>query len=489
MAVYLAFLTTLCGAVPPAADPGEPSRPNIILCMADDQGFGDVGYYGNPIPKTPNLDNMAAAGLRFDRFNAAAPVCSPTRGSVLTGRHPNRFGCFSWGYELRPEELTIAEILKSAGYATGHFGKWHLGSVRADGPNNPGASGFDEWLSAVNFYDNDPILSRKGRAVALKGESSMLAVEAALEFITSATDRGQPFLAVVWFGSPHNPHSATPETRAPYGDLPKAQREYYGEVTGVDLAMGRLRSALRDLKIDENTLVWYTSDNGPQGPEGRGEGSTGGLRGRKGTVWEGGLRVPTIIEWPAAIPEPRVTDVPCGSVDMLPTLLELTGAASPDPDRPLDGVSLAPLIRGRGEIPQRALGFWSYPAPGRGYANAEVMPELLAAQRAGEIPPPEIPPPPTKPAARLVAAFEAGAELPGHAAWIDGRFKLHRIPAAVGPPSVQLYDLVADPAETTDLASQHPELVASMSAALADWRSSVVRSLRGDDDRAAGARR
>jgi len=490
MAVCLAILTALCGAATAtAAGDAPPPRPNIILCMADDQGFGDVGYYGNPIPKTPNLDKMAAAGLRFDRFNAAAPVCSPTRGSVLTGRHPNRFGCFAWGYELRPEEVTVAEALKSAGYATGHFGKWHLGSVRADGPNNPGASGFDSWLSALNYYDNNPTLSREGKAVALKGESSMIAVEAALEFINGAVDRDQPFLAVIWFGSPHNPHSTTAKTRAPYKDLPKAQRAYYGEVTGVDQAMGRLRKALRDRKIDQNTLVWYNSDNGPQGPEGRGQGSTGGLRGRKGTVWEGGLRVPAIIEWPAAIPEPRVTAVPCGTVDILPTLLELTGATLPDPNRPLDGVSLAPLIQGRGDVPHRAMGFWDYPAPGRSTPSEEIMVKLLDAQRAGQTPPVELPPEPTEPAARLLAAFEAGDELPGHAAWIDGRFKLHRIPAKDGPAAHQLYDLVADPAETTDLAAKQPDRVASMSAALADWQASVVRSLRGDDYRAGESRR
>src|SRR5665648_81005 len=119
------------------------NRPNIVLCMADDQGWGDMGYNGHPVLKTPNFDNMAASGLRFDRFYAAAPVCSPTRGSVMTGRHPNRFGCFSWGRTLRPQEITVAEALKTAGYVTGHFGKWHLGPVRKDSPVNPGNSGFD----------------------------------------------------------------------------------------------------------------------------------------------------------------------------------------------------------------------------------------------------------------------------------------------------------------------------------------------------------
>ena len=188
---------------------GASNKPNIILCMADDQGWGDMGYYGHPLLKTPSFDALAKEGVRFDRFYAAAPVCSPTRGSVMTGRHPNRYGCFSYGYSLRPQEITIAEALKTAGYATGHFGKWHLGTVYKNSPVNPGASGFDEWLSAPNFFDNDPILSRQGVAAAFKGESSMVTVDAALEFIGRQAKTNRPFLAVVWFGSPHKPHTAS----------------------------------------------------------------------------------------------------------------------------------------------------------------------------------------------------------------------------------------------------------------------------------------
>src|SRR4051812_35328677 len=160
---------------------GRPAlaKPNIILCMADDQGWGDVGYNGHPVLKTPHLDAMAAAGLRLDRFYAAAPVCSPTRGSVLTGRHPNRFGCFSWGHALRPQEVTLARALRQAGYATGHFGKWHLGSVQEGSPVNPGACGFGRWLSSPNFFDNDPVLSREGKAVPFRGESSAVTADAA----------------------------------------------------------------------------------------------------------------------------------------------------------------------------------------------------------------------------------------------------------------------------------------------------------------------
>ena len=168
--------------------------------------------------RTPNLDAAAAEGLRFDRFHAAAPICSPTRGSVLTGRHPNRYGVFSWGHPIRPQEVTIAEALKTAGYTTGHFGKWHLGSVRTKSAANPGASGFDEWLSAPNYYDNHPTLSHRGRARRIRGESSVVTVDAALDWIGKQAEAEQPFLAVVWFGSPHTPHLAHYDFLKPYAN-------------------------------------------------------------------------------------------------------------------------------------------------------------------------------------------------------------------------------------------------------------------------------
>lgn len=144
-------------------------KPNIIFFMTDDQGYGDVGYMGHPKVKTPSIDEMAQNGLRLDRFYAS-PVCSPTRASVLTGRHPNRSGTFSWGHALRPGEATVINHLKKAGYQTGFFGKWHLGSIRKEGKTSPGAHGFEEWVAAANFYTNDPWMSRNGMPVHLEGE-------------------------------------------------------------------------------------------------------------------------------------------------------------------------------------------------------------------------------------------------------------------------------------------------------------------------------
>ncbi|NQT17243.1 MAG: sulfatase-like hydrolase/transferase [Planctomycetes bacterium] len=449
-------------------------KPNIVLVMADDQGWGDMAYYGHPVLKTPNFDAMAGDALRFDRFYAAAPVCSPTRGSVMTGRHPNRFGCFRWGHTLRPKEITVAEALKRVGYTTGHFGKWHLGSVRPKSPVNPGASGFDVWLSAENFYDNNPILSREGKAVAIEGESSMIAVDAAIDFIRKSVADERRFLAVVWFGSPHSPHQAVEEDRRPYADQPEKFQNFYGEITGMDRAFGKLRGELASLGIRENTVLWYCSDNGAL-PR---VGSTGGHRGNKGKVYEGGLLVPAILEWPARIAKPRTTDIRSNTCDIYPTVLDIAGATVED-QPPLDGVSLLPLIEGKMRKRARPMGFWDYPEKGIGTPSHQWMTELLAAQEAGR-----------EPEDTWKLRLDAGeikkryseTELPGHSAWIDGDWKLHRIADATGGKvKFELYNLLEDREEKNDVIGSEPDRAERMKAALDAWQRSVVGSLNGDD--------
>lgn len=451
----------------------ERQLPNIILCMADDQGWGDVGYYGNPIPKTPTLDAMAKSSLRLDRFYSAAPVCSPTRGSVLTGRHPNRFGCFTWGRSLRPQEITVAEALKTAGYATGHFGKWHLGSVRADSSVSPGGSGFDRWLSAPNFYENDPLMSRNGKVVQVKGESSQIAVDEALDFIRDATKRKQPFLAVIWFGSPHSPHISAEKNLEHYKGLPKKLQHYYGEITGIDNAMGNLRSELREMNIADDTLLWYTSDNGPQGPAGR-AGSAGNLSGRKGSLWEGGVRVPTIIEWPGRIKNPRISSLPGNTFDIYPTLLEITGVTMPGQPQ-LDGVSLLPLIDGTMKDRGKAMGFWVYPARGIPMRSSQMLQEMARKQKSGRpLPAPADP-------GKITEKYSK-EDLPGNAAWIDGDYKLlHRRLGKNATGRYLLFDLGNDPQEKNDLSEKQPERVANMKAAMLAWKKSVIGSLNGED--------
>ena len=439
--------------------------------MADDQGWGDVGYYGKSTVQTPVMDEMARGGLRFDRFYAAAPVCSPTRGSVMTGRHPNRFGCFSWGHTLRPQEITVAEALREAGYATGHFGKWHLGSVWADSPVCPGNSGFDEWFSSPNFYENSPLLSHNGDVVETHGESSMVTVEAALPFIRNAVRSDQPFLAVIWFGNPHGPHQAVEELRALYPDEDERIANFLGEVTGMDRALGRLREELRGMNIAEDTLLWYTSDNGAIA-----QGTTGGLRGRKSQLYEGGIRVPAIMEWPGTIRQHRVIDAPCSTVDIYPTVLELAGVTI-DEQPVLDGTSLSSVIDGDSLQRGNPLGFWVYPERGISTPAAKWMAEMQTMQREG-----------VAPSEQQLNANAAEIEgtaptdtLPGRSAWIDGDMKLHRIPNENGNIQYELYNLAEDATESDDLAKAHGDLVREMADSLESWQRSVVGSLNGDD--------
>jgi arylsulfatase A-like enzyme len=444
------------------------AKPNFVLCMADDQGWGDMAYNGHPVLKTPTFDQMSREGLRFDRFYAGAPVCSPTRASVMTGRTPNRMGCFKWGYTLRPQEITVAEALKTAGYTTGHFGKWHLGSMRADSPVSPGQSGFDQWFSSPNFFEIDPWMARNGKAVKTTGEGSEVIVDAALEFVRSAK---QPFLAVVWFGSPHAPHIGIERDLTLYKDQPK-NRAFLAEITAMDRAMGKLRAGLRSAGIADDTVLWYCSDNGaiPQG-------STGGLRGKKGMIYEGGLRVPGLLEWPAKIRQPRATSLPSCTVDIYPTLLEL-GGAKVERQPPLDGVSLAPLLLGEMKSRPRPLGFWDYAIGGIASKSSALLEELAKEQAAGKVRPAAEAEP--IPEAQLRSDY-SDKTFPGHSAWLDGDWKLHRIEGKKDGVKWELYNLGTDRTESRDLVATETDRAARMKAELETWLRSVVASLNGED--------
>ncbi len=325
-------------------------RPNIILVMTDDQGWGQTGYYQHPHLKTPNLDAMAADGLRLDRFYAGAPNCSPTRSTVLTGRSNDRTGVQNHGYAMRLQEKNIARALRDAGYATGHFGKWHLNGLRGAGvpilkedAHSPGAFGFEEWLSVTNFFDRNPILSRMGVFEEFLGDSSEIVIAEALKFIGKQKASKKPFFTVVWFGSPHSPMIADDHDRTNFSALKAGTQNHLGELVAMDRSIGTLRKGLRDLELAENTLIWFNSDNGgliEYGPE-----TVGGLRGGKNQMYEGGLRVPCVIEWPRIISGGRVSNYPAGTVDIFPTLAEIAGL---DLDavmlKPHDGTSLRLLF-------------------------------------------------------------------------------------------------------------------------------------------------
>lgn len=495
--VFIPVLALAAGIDPVRAAPA----PNVILLMGDDHGWEETGYNGHPDVKTPILDRMAAEGLRLDRFYSGHAVCSPTRGSVLTGRHPNRYGTFSAGYSLRPEEITIGHLLGGAGYLRGHFGKWHVGTVKAGSPTNPGAMGFDEWLSHDNFFEMNPHFSRNGGPPEpYEGESSMILIEETQTFIQKAKAAGRPFLAVVWYGSPHEPYSGLPGDLALYDHLPKKYagrdpvrltcnetglqvtrpqgevlRERYTEITAMDRSIGMLRDFLEREGMRDTTLLWYCGDNGTS----RDAVLASPLRGWKGQNYDGGIRVPGVIEWPARIRAPRASDVPAVTSDILPTLCEL--ASVPAPARPLDGISLVPLFDGTLAERPTPIFFWSYDTRQIKAQTAEpyLDPELQQG---------------TTPLAKLMDGIATRNfvnyrhpaivedNFRGSRAMLDNRTKLvvhdAKQPGAV---DAELFDMRADPAETTNRAGTNPELTEIMLKQLRAWQKSVLESLTGAD--------
>jgi arylsulfatase A-like enzyme len=397
--------------------------------MADDQGWGQTGYYDHPILKTPNLDAMAANGLRFDRFYAGGPVCSPTRASVLTGRSHDRTGVYSHGYPLHLQEKTLPQALQMAGYSTAHFGKWHLNGLRGPGApilasdtHSPTAFGYDEWLAVSNFFDRNPLLSREGKFEDHKGDSSEVVVDEALKHIKRRGDK--PFFVSIWYGTPHSPFVASADDRAPFSKLNETSQNHYGELVAMDRSIGALRKGLRDMKLAKNTLVWFCSDNG--GLKNFGPETVGGLRGFKGSIYEGGLRVPGIIEWPAGI-KPRVTGYPAAVMDIFPTIAAVVGLPKDSMVKPIDGVSLKALF------------------------TKEI------AKRKKPIP------------------FRYN----GKGALIDNDHKLIAENYAKG--QFVLYDLANDFVESKDISGSKPELAARLRKKFESWSATVDASNAGKD--------
>ncbi|MCZ6632146.1 MAG: sulfatase-like hydrolase/transferase [bacterium] len=357
------------------------STPNIVLMMCDDLGYGDVGFNGNTIIKTPNLDALAAGGIRFTRFYAGGPVCSPTRGTFLTGRHYFRYGITHANRGHLPnQEITLARMLKSFGYTTGHFGKWHLGTLDPTYSGKPGrdpkrnyAPPWDRdydatlateyavptWDPTVGIHNRTgerlnepwacPYYENGERATDnLDGCDSRIIMDRAVPFIQNAVENDQSFFTTIWFHAPHAPVVAGPEYRAMYAEYSEDEQHYYGCITAIDDQVGRLYQTLQDLGVADNTLICFCSDNGPEGRTGhdsRHRGSSGGLRGRKRSLFDGGVGVPALLNWPGHAEPGRTVTTPYSTLDYFPTIVDLMGYEMPD-DRPIDGISLMPLIRG-----------------------------------------------------------------------------------------------------------------------------------------------
>ena len=455
----------LCAAATCAASARAAQPPNIVLILADDLGYGDLGCFNPDGPfETPNLDRMAAEGARLTDFYVPTPYCAPSRGTLLTGRYPFRHSVVrnpapdagQSNFGLPQSEVTIAELLKAKGYATAAFGKWHLGHRRQWLPRT---QGFDEYFGILYSNDMFPVQLVHNESVAeypvVQATLTQRYTDRALAFIEQNQDR--PFFVYLPHAMPHKPLAAsenfyTPETR---GDL------YADVIAELDHSVGRLLAKLKELSLDENTLVIFTSDNGPWYG-----GSTGGLRGMKGKTWEGGLRVPLIARMPGMIPSGVVNDSPAATVDILPTLCELAGVETAT-DRLLDGKDILPLLKdARAASPHEAIfgmrgpslatiraGKWKLhvrdPGPPR---FSHLSPEEMADWDDPRAPDGVI----------LIAPYEQ-ADPTQHPGLTSGD----------EPKAVMLFDLEADPGEQHDVADEHPEVVQRLKAAFAKASAQV----------------
>ena len=439
---------------------GNPwSRPNIVLVMTDDQGYGDLACHGNEIIKTPNLDALHAQALRFTDFHVS-PTCSPTRCSIMTGRHEFRSGVthtISERERMSLDAATMPQALKAAGYTTGIFGKWHLGEQE---PYQPGNRGFDEAFihgcggigqsypgscgdAPGNKYF-DPIIRHNGTFVKTTGYCTDVFFTEAMRWIKQV--KGRPFFAYITPNAPHGPLQCPEKYYKPYIDagLPENPARFYGMIANIDENVGVLLKKLDEWKLLDNTLVIFMTDNGSAMAGGGGGGKkkanggaaavsggifNAGMRGKKGTPYEGGTRVPAFFYWKGRTPN----GVDCGAltahVDLFPTFAELTGAKLPEKVK-LDGKSLVPLMKDpKAPWPDRYVfthvGRW---AKGKA-ADSKYAQCCIRSQRFALV------------------------------------------------NNTELYDIPADPGETTNVADKHPDVVAAMSKAYDQWWSEVLPAM------------
>jgi arylsulfatase A-like enzyme len=406
-------------------------KPNIILILADDLGYGDLGSYGQKFFRTPNLDRMAREGLRFTQFYAGSAVCAPSRATLMTGQHQGHayirgnMDANNQRVSLRPADVTVAEVLKGAGYRTGIIGKWGLGEPETSGV--PNRQGFDYWFGYLNQnlahnYYPDYLWRNEERVSVPRGTySHELFTREALDFIRR--ERERPFFLYLAYTIPHADNELTKKTGngmevptdAPYTNesWPQPEKNYAAMIGRMDTDTGKILALLKELRLDGDTIIMFTSDNGPQSKDEGGYDqaffdSNGPFRGIKRDLYEGGIRAPLIVRWPGNIRAGQTTDHVSAQWDLLPTMAELAGARPPNG---IDGVSLLPVLRGRRQQPEHEYLYWEFHEGG--YAQAARM----------------------------------------------GRWKAVRHGTS-GP--IELYDLQSDVGETLDVAGKHPEVVKRM---------------------------
>jgi len=376
----LILLTVLLAIAKPygasAAD-----KPNFVVILCDDLGYGDLACYGHPHIKTPHLDRLAKQGIRFTDCYAASAVCSSSRAGILTGRNPNRSGIFDWipsGHvtHLKTDETTIAELLRDAGYDTAQVGKWHLnGRFNEAGTPQPGDHGFDHWFATQNNaaprHENPRNFVRNGEPVGqLEGFSCQLVAEEGVRWLKSRKDRDKPFFMHVCFHEPHEPVESPDDMVKRYLDAGVAKEEdqaqYFANVENLDAAVGKLMAALDEMDLAEDTLVFFTSDNGPETLDryrsaNRSWGVPGPLRGMKLHIYDGGIRVPGIVRWTGRIKPGQTVDTPIGAVDLLPTFAALAGVEF-EATKPIDGIDITGVLDGKATTRDTPLFWWYYRA-------------------------------------------------------------------------------------------------------------------------------
>ena len=426
----------------------ESDRPNVIFVLTDDQGYGDLACHGNPILKTPNLDRMHAESVRFTDFHVS-PLCTPTRGALLTGRDPGRNGAYrtSAGRTmLHQEERTLADLFSGAGYATGLFGKWHLGD---NVPNRPQDHGFQDVVwhrcggvgQVSDYWGNDyfdDTYERNGQLEKFEGYCTDVWFSEAISFIEE--NREEPFFLYLPLNAPHSPYVVEEKWSAPYRDTAnwKQGPEFYGMIANLDDNFGRLRRRLEDLDLDENTILIFMTDNGTaNGGQFDGfdsealMGFNAGMRGKKASIYDGGHRVPFFIRWPVGgLEGGRDISNLAVHVDLLPTLAELCGIPVPA-DRELDGVSLVPLLQGHEDD-------W--------------------------------------PREQVVMQFHGGAGFLADRIEVEGSYLMTERWRLLN--GRELYDIVADPAQRKDVAAEHPDVMAQLWSHYAPYWKSVLPGMR-----------
>ena len=418
--IYLFIFLTLMACQTPEQS-GVAEKPNVIIIFCDDLGYGDLTSYGHPTIKTPNLDRMVAEGMKFTNFYSGSPACTASRYALLTGRYPIRSG-FGWVLVpssprgMHPMELTLAEGLKNVGYETAMFGKWHLGVTRSE--YMPLQNGFDEFLGLP--YSNDMIPPKWKDIPLIDGNDTIefnpdqtkltkRYTERAVDFINRKKD--DSFFLYVPYAMPHVP-------LMPGEEFDDSERGKYGDVVEeIDWGVGQILEAVKAQGIEKNTLVFFTSDNGPWIIKNERGGSSGLLRDGKGSTWEGGMRVPGIAWWPGTIEKSTVQTQPASTLDLYHTALKLSGQSAPD-DRPVDGRDIRNLLKG--EKPSEETPYFYYGLNNR-----------LMAVRQG----------PWK--LHITTYSQTGKD------YFDGKLPL-------------LFNLSIDPSEQYELSDDYPEVVTAL---------------------------